>query len=270
MPTKNEQAIWRDVERELGHAVPAAVREFCRRMDYLDMEWWENGREEAVATIMGAVRSLEGTVLRSEAEPTRAKPSVEIPDGERWQLLYDLGRYFERKYHGTPVAGEIHGFDPLTLEHFEDTASYPASQRIRVEFDSGMNLSTVFAILQREFREEYRPKGLVRTTRPLGERAIALVRFVCLDSQEGLTWRERLPLWNERFPQWRFKDVRAFQSAFRRAEIQLTGNRGGLEVLYITLEEYERKMRKWREFHLARLRAKGTTREQMLASKEES
>jgi len=131
-----------------------------------------------------------------------------------------------------------------------------------------MNLATVLAILQREFRRRYRPKGWVHITRPLGERAIGLVRFVCLESGKGATWRERLAAWNERFPAWQFKDVRAFQAAFRRAETQLTGRRGGLTILYLTQAEYERRDRAWREAQLARLRAEGQLHEQLLQARE--
>ncbi len=170
LPTEQEQAIWRDVERELGHTVSSAVRDYV--MERLESELSYLVDEQRVELLSMEVSRLQRLPLaRKQTGAARSRASVEIPDGERWQLLYDLGRLFERKYRGTPVADEFHGFAPLTLEHYEDTASYPASQRIRVEFDAGMDLATVFAILRREFRERYRPKGRVRTTRPLGERA---------------------------------------------------------------------------------------------------
>ncbi len=84
------------------------------------------------------------------------------------------------------------------------------------------------------------------------------------------TWRERLALWNERFPRWRFKDARRFQAAFRRGELQLTGNRGGLRLLYWTLQEYEQNQRDLREAWHARMRAEGQLPEQTVDAKQDA
>lgn|GEM_PF-5826372 len=249
MPTKDSAKIWRDVERELGHRVSKAARDYLEESREAELSYLEF--EQAVEELADEVRRLGGHGFAVTPSPGSA--SIEIPDGARWQLLYDLGRRFEAKFADHPLTDEFHGFAPMNLEHYHDSSSYPPSERVKVEFDSGMNLATVTALLQREFRERYRPKGWVRTTRPLGERAIALVRFVCLEAEEGLTWRRRLARWNERFPEWRFKDARRLASAFRRAEMQLTGIRGSLTTLYITRQEWEHRDEERRAREIARI-----------------
>jgi hypothetical protein len=268
MPTDKMKELWQAVERELGEAVPRSVRQFVTENHDLELELRE--QEQAVELVVMTINSLQKHgMMPSKGEKRERGANVEIPDGERWQLLYDIGRRFERKYKGMPLTVEYRGFAPMTLEHFTDNRSYPPSQRIRVVFDSGMNLATVFALLKREFQLTYRPKGWVRTTRPLGKRAIALVRFVCLESAEGLTWRERLALWNERYPDWAFPDARRLQAAFRRAELQLTGSRGALDLMHITLQEWERRDRKWREDLLDHIQAEEHLHEEMLEEAEE-
>ena len=75
--------------------------------------------------------------------------------------------------------------------------------------------------------------GLVRQTRPLRRRAIALVRLVCLEQPPGATWKARMAAWNcsAEVPD-RYVEVRLFQRDFRRAERQLTGFAYGLEHIY--------------------------------------
>ena len=74
--------------------------------------------------------------------------------------------------------------------------------------------------------------GWTRGTRPLEKRALALVRFVCLGTPAGSTWRERRGAWNKAHPAWNYPEVRAFERDFRRAERQLSGQRYGLEWFY--------------------------------------
>ena len=72
-----------------------------------------------------------------------------------------------------------------------------------------------------------------------GDRSIALVRFVCLERAPTDTWQERFEAWNECEPEQAFASARAFHAAFRRAETQLTGKRGGLAWFFNPAVQFE-------------------------------
>jgi len=105
--------------------------------------------------------------------------------------------------------------------------------------------------------------GWVKRSRPLGDRGIALVRFVCIESKRGATWRERLDAWNSEHADSTFDKVQAFQSAFRRAESQLTGSKYGLAWFYdeeIHAEDYASLRLSMGHAALVHLRAGGNQR----------
>lgn len=275
MPTYEqpyETELWEDVEEALGMSVPQTVRNCCEQMGLVDE--FSPTPEENVVILADAVKCLQENECYPTSQDGRPKPQdkaarpAEVPEDERWPLLADLGRAFDVKFRGMPVADEYHGFVPMTVRHYADTASYPPSQRIQIDFDARMSLATVLATIRREWKNRFKPQGWVHPTRRQGERAPALLRFVCLESPDTATWRERMEEWNERFPHWSFKDVRAFQAAFRRAEEQLTGRRKSLLALHTTKAAYKKRDKKWRQAHLARIQAMGQTREQLLEAKE--
>lgn len=252
MPTpKQHEALWKAAERELGSPIPGAVCAYLEQRGCVDLDAAPD-RDTALADLLCELRHLQA----AGCWPTPTREAVElVPPGEdeRWPLLYDLGRRFEALYDDLPPIDGFHGFRPMTIEQFPDNASYPPSRRIRVEFDARMSMSMVVAILRREWSQRLRPKGWVRSTRAMGKRAVKLLRFVCLESPREASWRERMAAWNERYPQWGYRDVRAFTSAFHRAEAQLSGARFGLLRLYVTREEYERRDQRWREAEQARI-----------------
>lgn len=74
----------------------------------------------------------------------------------------------------------------------------------------------------------------MHATRRPESRAVAYIRHVCLDTPPDTPWRQLMASWNDRYPEWAHRDVRTFRSAFTRAEVQLTGERYGLEWFYST------------------------------------
>lgn len=268
MPTNehaNNKELWRKVEAALGAHVSKNVRDYCEQMGLIDE--FSPTPEEDVFILTDAVRCLQENGCYPSSGGKTGLPA-DVPADQRWQLLADLGQAFNAKFHGMPVADEFHGFEPMTVRRYEDDSSYPPSQRVQIDFDARMSLTTVLTIIRREWTNRFRPQGWVRPTRRQGDRALALVRYVCLESPDTATWRERMEEWNRSFPAWTFKDVRAFQAAFRRAEEQLTGHRKALLPLHTTMAAYRKRDKRWREEHKARIRAMGQTREQLLEAKE--
>jgi len=151
-----------------------------------------------------------------------------LPPDTRWQLLADL----DAAYKARAGQGVTSRFSPLRIEGFAlDLGVWPPAVFANVWFDSRLSHRALAATLRREW-PELRRRGYVRQTRPLGSRTISLVRFVCLETEPATTWRDRLKKWRARFPtSWPYKDARAFESAFRRAEVALTGQKYGFEEL---------------------------------------
>ena len=76
--------------------------------------------------------------------------------------------------------------------------SLPATSRIVLEVDPNMRPARV----QKVYGEQ-RKRLLARRPRPLGEKSLALARFLA-ESDPTLTWRERLPIWNRIHPEWAY------------------------------------------------------------------
>lgn len=267
MPT-DERSLWRAVERKLDLAIPESVRDYCRCLG-LTEDWDtddEDERGEAEETIVWHVTCLRDAGLLDPA-PRAAGRAVEITSDARWRLLDDIGRRFDEKYRADYPFYQTRGFAPLRTSRRHES-SYPPSDRVTVDFDARMSRTALFAEIDALW-ETFRSEGWVRPTRRLGDRAIALLRFVALESPEGAQWRTRLELWNERYRErWPYKDVRAFHAAFRRAERQLIGWGGGLKPLYLTHQEWVRHDQEGREALKAQIRAAGLDRDSLLRKRQ--
>jgi len=233
--TTAEQHLWVTVERSLGFEVPEQARQFCGLRglvgDYFaageatDSESEEEWRSEALETIRLTILALKdaGYLPLATLVPT-------VPDDARWPLLCDLSAASERLSGWRAASGQP--YRPFRVGRMLDFTVYPPASFVSIQVDNRMSMRTVVCIL-REMWPRLVEDGWVRRTRPLGDRAIALLRFVSLQTPKDAAWRDRQSAWNEAFADrgWAFADVRAFERAFRRAEVQLTGTRNGLHEL---------------------------------------
>lgn len=141
----------------------------------------------------------------------------------RWALLRDL-----------TLARGASTTEPLLIEgratHMVLGDPLQTHDRVIVSFDSRLSRKALFRELVRIW-PDLRAAGWVRPTRPLGDRKLALVRFVCLEAAE-LAWPDRLKEWNRQHPAEQYADLGRFISAFRGAEKSLTGRAYGLDWYY--------------------------------------
>jgi hypothetical protein len=158
-------------------------------------------------------------------------------DDGRWELWRDLIAARQSGF----AAGVASDWAPFVVTRVFDISRRPLySERIELSVDSRVPLRRVKKELDR-FWARMTAEGWVKRSRPLGDRALALVRFVCLDADRDAKWRARLKAWNSTHPKETFDSVQPFQSAFRRAEKQLTGRKYGLAWFYdeeVRAEDY--------------------------------
>jgi len=226
------------VERSLGLAVPEQAKQLCRLLgwvgDYfaadeaVDRESEEADRAEALETIRQTILALKGAgyLPLATLEP-------DVPDDGRWALLSDLSAATERA--GGHWAAHGATYQPVRMRRMYDGDVYPPAPYVRIDVDARLSLRTLVAVLRKAWPDLLRD-GWARRTRPLGDRALALLRFVSLEAPKGSTWRERQAAWNEAVAGrgWEYEDVRDLERKFRRAELQLTGVRDGLHHLHDT------------------------------------
>ena len=219
------KTLWARLEDRLEGAVPDEVIEFLQRQrleeDFAsapDGETRDSAVERAVE-LVGDLRS-SGLVSDDEAIPIGS-------DDLRWTLIAELQEAIARQ-RGRPVGR----WEPITIDDRKRAMPNPLHlSRVRFSVDSGMSRQGLLKAIG-DIYPVLRESGRVRRTRPPGERAIAVVRFVCLERERDETWRERFDAWNAAHPEWSFASARAFHGAFRRAEMQLTGERRGLAWFY--------------------------------------
>ncbi|CAN5539126.1 hypothetical protein BH24CHL1_BH24CHL1_20260 [soil metagenome] len=215
--------LWLQVKRELGYSVSPAVRRFCELRGWVsDWEQDDDPKERAdvVTELVKTCQHLRDAGLgEGGADEELAPPLTE--DG-RWELIREL--------RNDPDYRPIRISQPTALElSLSDMKTAPQYQPVRVEFDGRVSLNALSAELRKAWPEMKR-RGWVKQSRPLGSKALALIRHVCLDLEPGASWGERRRMWNERFPEWEYTSGQALSADFRRAETALTKETHGLEV----------------------------------------
>jgi len=236
VPTSSPD-LFEAVESKLKVKLGQPVRTFlCFRG--LDVAWTAATSVQERLAIRQDAERLVGDLLASGVlGETDERLTVEDPGGEgtetgekdqRWGVWADLlakrsssrGRYHARSW------------SPLVVTRRYDLSHLPLpSERIEISVDSRLSLRRLKRALDEAWPRLVRD-GWVRSARPIGRRGAELVEHVCLASEIGVTWRDRFDSWNARHPDSTFSDVRAFTSAFRRAEKQLTGRKYGLAWFY--------------------------------------
>lgn len=225
----NEPGLWRSVEAELGFVVPEPWRELCRQQGWLSEALGdeEDDRHAARHYVAAFCRTAQET--QALMPPPKTVP-VDMPPDARWPLLAELSAVYVSA-QAEEVGLRRRQWQPLRIrERLFDITVWPTSEYVVVEVDSRVSLRALIAALRQAW-PDLRRRGWVRRTRSMGDRAIELVRFVCLQTDLDTTWRDRLTRWNERYPGWAYKGPRAFMGALRRAERQLT-EPYGLEWFY--------------------------------------
>ena len=186
----------------------------------------DDERDRVLAVARGMLRALrESGVSAATVSAVKSQKDADGRRDERWQLLHDLeiarAEVEPQMFTDDAYSPE----DPLTIRHdpapryLEGLVS--SHGWVTVHFDDRLSLAAVIAEIKRTW-----PKGLPSSRRPLGDRKLALVRFVCLESEPTDTWRTRAAAWNARYPDWKYADARAMQNAFQKAEKSLVGADG--------------------------------------------
>ncbi|MCE5252890.1 MAG: hypothetical protein LLG45_01555 [Actinomycetia bacterium] len=106
-----------------------------------------------------------------------------------------------------------------------------AVPRVRLEFDGRISRKALHRLIDILW-QDWKDRRAVLPRRPLTDKAIRLVRLVCLILPPERSWRERMTAWNEAYPHEAFNNAWDFQQKFRRAEKQLTDAEYGLEWAY--------------------------------------
>ncbi len=236
MPTRiSESTLWQAVEARLQTGVPPEVRRFCRARgwvnDYLAAEDSEDpedpgDRASVVELVAEEVQILwDSGLVPRESDSLASSPAS---DG-RWRLLRKLNAAYHKAEPKAPGSSD---WSPMRVSRVAlNFDTYPTTSEVVVRFDSRVSLRALNIALRGVWPQLHQ-RGWLRRSRPLGERALALIRFVCLETPPDVTWRSRLEAWNASNPNWAYLGVRAFERDFRRAEEELTGERRSLESFY--------------------------------------
>jgi hypothetical protein len=230
VPTGTSEAtLWKAVEARLRTPVPPEVRRFCRARGWVDdyvREEEPEDRASVVREIAGTVRDLwdSGVVPRESDSLTTSV----VSDG-RWRLLRRLNAAYHEAEPDAPGSSD---WSPVRVSRIAlNFDTHPTTSEVVVRLDSRLSLCALNTAL-RAVWPQLRRRGWLQRSRPLGERALALLRFVCLETSPDSTWRQRLEGWNVSHRNWVYSGVQAFERDFRRAEEELTGQRHALESFY--------------------------------------
>lgn len=218
MPTQRI-TFWQALAAQMG-PVSARERKFVALNGYTkryDGSPSKDERETVIKLAAWEIKNLRKAGLSID-EPADGRGQ---PDG-RWALLRELGE----KLGEQTIA-------PFTVEGIDYRISrggLGAARVVTITFDARLSKQALCRELTGVWPVMLE-RGWVRRSKPLDDRKLALVRFVCLDS-EGATWRERVERWKERYGTWAYRDQRAMHSDFGRAEMSLTGQKWGLAWFY--------------------------------------
>jgi hypothetical protein len=191
---------------------------------YRDCEELEE-LEDAESYVAAIVRLIENVRryigYQHTATKTLGTRDDSPSDDPRWALL-----------------GELYGpgWAPISYEPLLELSDsgIPGRQAVLVRIDHRVSVRSVVTSLKKQW-PKLTAAGIVRRTRRMGERPIALLRFVCVQSKQDQSWRERWLAWNRKYSrkgEWKFENLRAFHTAFQTAEKRLTGIPNGLRWYY--------------------------------------
>jgi hypothetical protein len=232
MPTD----FWAALEQELGGGIQPPERKMLKRRGYASQYEQEVDVGDRLDTVQDSasfvrdLREVYGESVETKAIEPYAAGGVQ--DG-RWALLAELEE--ARESLRTDKSSEPFK-EPLRISRVCSPRSM-SPRRITVTFDNRLSQQTLVRALRRTWPTLAR-EGWIRRTRPLDERTVDLLRFVCLETPPEWTWRARLAEWDRTRPQYPYAGVRPFESAFRRAEEALTGERRGLAWFFDRTSRY--------------------------------
>ena len=179
--------------------------------------------------------------------------SVDVPppDDAMWGLFTDLNASHRRYRAGqiatarrespNPVADEMQVplgrrspielsvQPPGELSAVDYLDPLPAA-RVSIHYDDRVGLDTLLAAVRKRY-PEMRRQGAVRG-RPRLRQALELLKFICLEVEPGLNWRQRMEAWNAAGHEPSYKHASDFQMKFHRAEESFAGRKRGLEFFY--------------------------------------
>lgn len=225
-------SFWEALESEAGVGVlPRAVRTFIEGEGY-PAEWERvsdpEERRDLARRAALAVANLEAAgLIPVPGERLSVDDLGAESKDPRWLLLAQLDARLARQSGAEP------DWSPLTVGHVSGGAGLPTEERLVLSVDPQVPLRHLVGQLTRLW-PKLQERGWRRRTRPLGDRAAALVRFVCLENEPGTPWAELWRHWNKVHPGSvnSYTDQVLFRAEFHRIEKQVSGRKHGLSVFY--------------------------------------
>jgi len=229
-----EESFWKAVEGSYGSPLAEPARCLLRQQPFVSQPYLDGWLApsgvlatmplEAArrAVIEGATRLLRNLDQAGYAAPSDDRAiTPRTSSGKRdarWRLWGDL------RDRRAEIVGLHYDEPPWTPLHVAFDRERGA---VVFSFDNRLSRPVVMGEIKRLWPQliEW---GWLRETHPPSERAMALVRYVCLESRLGADWRERMEGWNasrsvEEHPEWRYATGSGLEKAFHRAERSLAG-----------------------------------------------
>lgn len=195
--------------------------------------------DEARGRALAHARRVLAAFRDNVSRPSLVIESQTPTDGSggpdpRWSLLRDLelecARCEQDEYFAVQPAFSVR-YEAPSRGYVGIGGKLPPHGWVTIRFDDRLSLAGMYAELQRAW-PTLRAAASIPTRRPLGERKLDLIRFICLDPRSGNTWQERVETWNATHPGQEYADRRALLNAFQKAARSLTGEKDGLRWYY--------------------------------------